>query len=151
VLKSGVNLVSIFCFLFAFDSYSFSSTKGWIVHVVSVHDGDTFNIEDDTLPEVFGKNLPVRVLGIDSPEIHGKLPCEQQKAQEAKQIASQLLLSAKVVELSQIQRDKYFRVLADVKADGVSLKDTLLAKGLAYPYFGATKKKLNWCKKGSSS
>lgn len=116
------------------------------VKVVSVHDGDTFNISNPALPDVFGKNLPVRVYGIDAPEIHGHLPCEQKKAQEAREVASELLMKAELVTLLNVKRDKYFRILAEVKADGVDLKDLLLSRHLAYPYYGKTKARKNWCK-----
>ena len=44
-----------------------------------------------------------------------------------------------------MKRGKYFRIVADVYADGVSLTDKLIKSGYAVPYDGGTKAK-DWCK-----
>jgi len=41
-----------------------------------------------------------------------------------------------------VSRRKYFRLLAEVMADGVNTSDALLKKGLVVPY----KEKKDWCK-----
>lgn len=46
------------------------------------------------------------------------------------------------IELRNIQRSKYFRILADVYIDGVSLADNLIQSGHARPYDGG--KRLGW-------
>ena len=46
--------------------------------------------------------------------------------------------------MTNLQRGKYFRVVANVLVDGVSLEQELLDNELAYRYDGG--KKLNWCK-----
>jgi len=45
--------------------------------VISVYDGDTFRVDIDSLPPIVGKNIPIRVNGVDTPEIRGK--CEYEK------------------------------------------------------------------------
>jgi endonuclease YncB( thermonuclease family) len=45
--------------------------------------------------------------------------------------------------LTKLQRGKYFRVVADVIIDGVSLEQELLENKLAYKYTGG--KKSSWC------
>ena len=52
---------------------------------------------------------------------------------------------AKNIELHNIKRGKYFRIVADVIVDGKSVKDELIKSKLAYPYKGGTKKKIDWC------
>ncbi|MCO4754452.1 MAG: thermonuclease family protein, partial [Bacteriovoracaceae bacterium] len=49
-------------------------------------------------------------------------------------------------DLEEVSRGKYFRMVAKVKVDGQDLSEKLLKNGLAYPYFGKTKKKIDWCK-----
>ena len=39
--------------------------------VISVYDGDTFRVNIDSLPPIVGKNIPIRVNGVDTPEIQG--------------------------------------------------------------------------------
>ena len=43
-----------------------------------------------------------------------------------------------------MQRGKYFRILADVYVDGISLADNLIKAGHARVYDGG--KRLGWCK-----
>ena len=81
---------------------------------------------------------------MDAPEIRGKCEPEKVLARNAKQYTVQALRSAKTIELRNIQRGKYFRILADVYVDGVSLADSLIKSGHARAYDGG--KRLGWCK-----
>lgn len=114
-----------------------------VSRIISVYDGDTFRVDIDTLPEIVGKNIAIRILGIDTPEIQGK--CEQEKllAIKARDLARDYLNNAKSIHLKNLSRGKYFRLLADVYVDGSNLADALLEKGLAVKYSG--KKKSSWC------
>ena len=69
----------------------------------------------------------------------------QNLAVEAREEVKSLLSKANRIDLVNIGRDKYFRILADVIADGVSIKLILLSKNLAYEYDGGTKAKTDWC------
>jgi endonuclease YncB( thermonuclease family) len=111
--------------------------------VISVYDGDTFRVDINSLSPIAGKNIPIRVNGVDTPEILGKCLYEKKLAYKAKDFVVNKLLKAKRIELTNIQRGKYFRIIADVFVDGVSLEQELLDNGLAYKYSG--KKKLGWC------
>ena len=33
--------------------------------VISVYDGDTFRVDVDSLPPIVGKNIPIRLKGVD--------------------------------------------------------------------------------------
>jgi endonuclease YncB( thermonuclease family) len=114
-----------------------------VSNVISVYDGDTFRVDINSLSPIAGKNIPIRVNGVDTPEIRGKCPYEKKLAYKAKDFVMNKLLKAKRIELKNIQRGKYFRIVADVYVDGVSLEQELLDRGLAYKYSG--KKKLGWC------
>ena len=112
--------------------------------VISVYDGDTFRVNIDSLPPIVGKNIPIRVNGVDTPEIRGKCQYEKNLALEARDFVRGKVANAKEIKLTNLQRGKYFRVVANVLVDGVSLEQELLDNELAYEYSGG--KKLSWCK-----
>jgi endonuclease YncB( thermonuclease family) len=112
--------------------------------VISVYDGDTFRVNIDSLPPIVGKNIPIRVNGIDTPEIRGKCRYEKDLAIKARDFVRAKLANAKEITLTNLQRGKYFRVVANVVVDGVSLEQELLDNELAYEYDGG--KKLRWCR-----
>ena len=134
--------------VFSYCSIAFSAEKTYgnvvITKVVSVYDGDTFTAAIATYPPIVGDKIGIRVSGIDTPEIKGKSATERALAQKAKAEAKNMLTNGKVVELRNMRRDKYFRILAEVYVDGESLAQRLIAKGLAVPYEGGTK--INWAK-----
>ena len=112
--------------------------------IISVYDGDTFRVNIDSLPPIVGKNIPVRLEGVDTPEINGKCQYEKDLALEARDFVRSKLSNAVEILLNDLQRGKYFRIVAKVYIDGVSLEEELLQNGLAYQYNGG--KKSNWCK-----
>lgn len=126
----------------AHDAHTFRCVK-----FLKNYDGDTLTFDIPNVPPILGKKINVRVAGLDTPEIKGKSPCEKEAARTAKKLIESILKSAKVIHLNNIQRDKYFRILAEVSVDGKSLKEILLKNNLAYQYQGQTKKKVNWCEK----
>ena len=111
--------------------------------VISVYDGDTFRVDIDSLPPIVGKNIPIRLNGVDTPEIQGKCQYEKDLALKARDFVRNKLVNAKEIKLAKLQRGKYFRVVADVMIDGVSLEQELLDNELAYKYTGG--KKSSWC------
>ena len=111
--------------------------------VISVYDGDTFRVDIDSLPPIVGKNIPIRLNGVDTPEIQGKCQYEKDLALKARDFVRNKLANAKEIKLTKLQRGKYFRVVADVYLDGVSLEQELLENKLAYKYTGG--KKSSWC------
>ena len=111
--------------------------------VISVYDGDTFRVDIDSLPPIVGKNIPIRLNGVDTPEIRGKCQYEKDLALKARDFVRNKLANAKEIKLTKLQRGKYFRVVADVMIDGVSLEQELLENKLAYKYTGG--KKSSWC------
>ncbi len=106
------------------------------------HDGDTITVSIPDWPSVIGDKIEVRVLGVDTPEILGKCADEKLKAGIAKEFTANFIKDKQVL-LKNIQRDKYFRILADVYVGENSLSSELLKQGLARPYFGDTKS--SWC------
>tara|TARA_B110000438_G_C15750080_1_gene622539 strand:+ start:982 stop:1398 length:417 start_codon:yes stop_codon:yes gene_type:complete len=114
-----------------------------VTRIISVYDGDTFRVDIDELSDIVGKNIAIRILGIDTPEIKGQCEKEKQLAIKARDFTRHYLSNASSIQLSNLKRDKYFRLLANVYADGESLAAALLANNLAVRYSG--NKKSNWC------
>ncbi|MDR1123314.1 MAG: thermonuclease family protein [Elusimicrobiota bacterium] len=108
------------------------------VAVASVYDGDTFKVYLSCSYAVFCKAIPIRVKGIDAPEIKTKNPEQKSAALKAQAFTKNFLNNGKVV-LRNCERDKYFRLLCDVRAEGKNLAEELLKEGLAVPYDGGTK------------
>jgi len=115
-----------------------------LAEIISVYDGDTFRADISNYPPIVGENIGIRINGIDTPEIRGRCDSEIALAKDAQRFAEKTLRSAKVVELRNLQRGKYFRVVADVYADGINIGDQLIKEGLAVPYDGGRKTK-DWC------
>jgi len=112
--------------------------------VTSIYDGDTFRANIKGYPKIVGYRMSIRVLGIDTPEMRAKCSKEKELARAAKKLTVSLLRGAEHIELRNIKRGKYFRILADVYVDGVSIADELLRGGYAVRYDGGTK--IDWCK-----
>lgn len=109
------------------------------VEVVSVYDGDTFRVNLNCNTPVFCQNIPVRVRGVDAPELNSVSEKVRRKAVEAKNFTANFLRGRNDVTLYNCGRDKYFRLLCRVKADNKDLTTALLREELALPYEGGAK------------
>ena len=107
--------------------------------ILKVRDGDTFMIDIPNIPDVFGKNIAVRIRGIDTPELNDKREDIRKISIQARDELERLLLNAKKITLYNLGRDKYFRLLASVKADNIEVSEYLIKKGLAKKYNGGKK------------
>ena len=131
-----------------------ASTYNSLLSVTYVNnfDGDTITVNlPNSIPDVFGHEIPVRIRHIDTPEIKGNGKCEKEAAQKAKAVVSSLLKNAKRIDLEDVGRDKYFRLLCSVNITTqedkiIILSQYLLEHGYAVPYEGNTKPKTDWCK-----
>ena len=122
------------------DNRSFSN-----VRYIDNYDGDTITFDIPQAPPIVGKNMKIRIRGIDTPELkRSKCQSEKKMALQAKNRVQALLGKARVINLYHIQRGKYFRFLADVEFDGKDLGQLLLKEKLAIEYFGGTRNH-DWC------
>ena len=80
----------------------------------------------------------VRTKGIDCPEMKTKNATEKQCAKMARDMIKSKCLD-KIVELRNVELEKYGRILADIYVDGVDVKTFLLDANLAVAYDGGTK------------
>ena len=106
------------------------------VEYVRNYDGDTMTVNIPGVHPLFENEIGIRVRGIDTLEIREKYPFEKQKVKETKTLIEGILNHANEITLHDIEREKYFRIVASVIVDGQNLSDLLLAKKLAVPYDG---------------
>lgn len=126
-MKVKAMLFFMFSLLFVSGcSYFDSENNKGLVQLVEVVDGDTIKVQMN------GKTETVRLLLIDTPEsVHPSKPV-QPFSKEASKYTEDLLRDADVeLELGIGERDKYGRLLAYVYADGKSVQESLLKRGLA--------------------
>ena len=112
--------------------------------VLSVYDGDTIKVNIDNYPAIIGKAISIRIRGIDAPEIRGKCTSEKIKAKLARDSLRAILASGEVIELHNVERGKYFRIVANVIVDGVDVAELMIEKQLAREY-DSKLKRLSWC------
>ena len=105
-----------------------------VSRVIRVIDGDTFVVDIDEFPDLIGKQIPIRVNRIDTPELRGECDKERELAIKAKERVEAILSNAQTIELQQLSRGSFFRIVADVVIDGVDLGGLILNEGLATPF-----------------
>ena len=109
------------------------------VSLISVYDGDTFYVDIPSCNiDVFCKHIPVRVKGVDCPEMKGGTIETKARAKQAKEYSERFLKSGKIL-LYNCGRDKYFRLLCDVNVNKRNLAQELIKNGYGIPYDGGTK------------
>ena len=121
---------------------SFGDYEGAVY--VRNYDGDTITFNLPGLHSIIGEKISIRVNGIDTPEIKGKCEKEKYDAKQAKEMVADILKDAEQITLKNMERGKYFRIAADVYADGENLADILIEAGVAVQYDGG-KKAQKWC------
>ena len=121
---------------------SFGDYEGAIY--VRNYDGDTITFDLPNLHPIIGNKIAIRVNGIDTPEIRGKCDKEKYDAKQAKGMVEEFLKDAERIDLKNMGRGKYFRIVADVYADGENLAEALVDSGMAVKYDGG-KKNARWC------
>ena len=130
----------IFFFL---NSLLISSTFAYedvkISKVISIYDGDTLRVNIDSFPDIVGKNIRIRIKGIDAPEIKGKCQTEIDLAIMARDYLRNAINQSSQIELRNIERGKYFRIVGELYIDGENISKGLLKEKLAYIYHGGKK------------
>jgi len=158
MLNRSNTLVSIFVIYIAvlltpFEllSDNYGTFKG--VEFINCYDGDTCRFNIPGVHPIIGKNISVRLDGVDTPEIRGKCQQEKQMAQEAKIFINNVFRSLKPgdkINLVNLKRGKYFRLVATIQITlngnfkTTNINALLIKKGYAVPYKGKTKHH-QWC------
>lgn len=129
----------VFVILFSISCYAVPATVGY------VFDGDTFaavaHIDSNT-----DVNVRVRLINVDTPEIHGNCDSEIRRAKMARNRLMELVPNGSTVELKNIKDDKYVgRIDANViLPNGHDVGKILINEKLGRPYSGG--KRASWCK-----
>ena len=136
--------------LFANDKTScqHNSERFNCVKYLKNYDGDTITFNIPNVHPLLGKKVSIRVAGIDTAEVRTKNQCEKTAGRIARKLVTNLLKNAKRIDLTDVSRGKYFRIVANVSIDGRDLKSILLKQNLAYSYDGGKKQKPDWCRIG---
>jgi len=118
--------------------------KYLVTAVINVYDGDTLRVNIQDLPPIIGQNIRVRLRDIDTPEMQAQCFHEYQQALLARDRLHELVSAADIIELKNVQRGKYFRIVADLILDGENAGDILIHEKLAIRYDGG-RKTHQWC------
>jgi micrococcal nuclease len=125
--------------------YNLQNTKKFYpqieqAYVIGVYDGDTITIAAPVLNTKDNAvyRFSVRIYGVDCPELRSKNIDEKFVALKAKEFAETVLLHKHVL-LTNIQYDKYGRILANVYINNRNYSDLLIQSKLAIKYNGKTK------------
>lgn len=99
-------------------------------------DGDTIIVSIDVGFGIWLKDIPIRVLGINTPEVRTKDIIEKIAGMKAKARVEELLpVGSTVIVNTELDKEKFGRILGDFLIDGKeSLGHILLAEGLAESY-----------------
>ena len=114
--------------------------------ILRVSDGDTIVISAPYLPLPLKPQLAVRIYGVDTPEKGHRAQCagEAAAAERASAWTQDLVKRGRQFQVTLYAWDKFGgRVLGDILVDGVSVRQGLIAAGLAREYYGD--KKQSWC------
>jgi micrococcal nuclease len=113
--------------------------------VIKVYDGDTITVASRLpFPNSPIYKFPVRLLGIDCPEIKGSTEKEKTLAKTARDALS-ARINGKMVTLKNVSTEKYGRLLADVYIGDENTNHWMLDNNYAIKYDGGTKSRPeNW-------
>jgi len=146
-MKEFIYTMLIVLIVLCSNVYTANKNYGDICYAAYVknYDGDTITFNIPNIHPLFGKLISVRLSGVDTPEIRGsKCAKEKELAYKAKVFVKNLLTGAEKIELKNVGRGKYFRILADIHVDGINLAELLIKNNFAIRYYGGKKEK-DWC------
>ena len=117
------------------------------VEWVRCYDGDTCTFTIPNVHPLLGEKIGVRLARIDAPEVRTKCKAEKKEGYKARDALNERLSHVKVFDLREVERGKYFRLVAEVIADGENMSDWMLESGLAPRYDGG-KREHSFCAGG---
>lgn len=100
--------------------------------VINVVDGDTIDVKIDLGFDV-AVETRLRLLGVNTNELHDKDDVKRELANKAKKLAVDRLLNRWVI-IETHKQDKYGRYLATVQVDETNFNDLLISENLAVTY-----------------
>ncbi len=128
--------------LFAGIVHVANATPATVKYVV---DGDTFVADILLRDNIEVMSVNVRLINVDTPEIHGQCDDEIKRARYAKQRLAELIPIGTIVELKNVKNDKYAgRIDANVyDSANRDVGKILVKEKVGRPYNGGKRK--SWC------
>ena len=120
---------------------SYGSFNGVVFH--SCYNGSTCTFTIPGVHPLLGEKIKVRIRGVDAAEIRSECDWEKKHAVRTRDFLIALLQESPRIDLVDVERGKYFRIIATVIAHGVDVGKVLIEKGWARPYEGG--KRVAWC------
>lgn len=108
-----------------------------------IYDGDTIYVTFPGIPDILGKHVRIRLLGIDTPELKSKNELEKKHAVKAKERLIELV-GKNNIRLGEIKRDKFFGLDCNVYVGETNLSQQLIKEGLGREYWGDKKEEWNF-------
>jgi len=102
-----------------------------VSRVTAINSAQHLIVNIDAYPPIIGRKVPVLISGIVVPQLNAQCDGERKKARIAKEYVMDVIHSAKVVELKNIERAETFGISADVYVDDTNLAERLLKSGYA--------------------
>jgi endonuclease YncB( thermonuclease family) len=126
-----------------YDNATWENTIGFVPHikigkVIKVYDGDTITVASKLPNDSFIYRFPVRLIGIDSPEIKGSTEVEKKLAIISRDALHELIFG-KIVRLENVGTEKYGRLLAEVYLDEINISKWMIENRYAISYNGGKK------------
>lgn len=134
-------IILIFC-LVALPAFAIEPANFYGVTWHDCFDGDTCRFTIADLPPSLGEKAPVRLRGLDAPEMRAGCPEEKILAIKSRDSLTTFLAAAKRIDLIDLRRGHFERFRATVMIDGKDAAAIMIAAGLARPWRG---RRENWC------
>jgi len=130
-----------------YDNATWENTIGFVPpitrgKVIKVYDGDTITVASNLPYDSLIYRFPVRLIGIDSPEIKGSTEVEKKLAIISRDALHELIFG-KIVRLENVGTEKYGRLLANVYLDDINISKWMIENRYAVSYNGGKKNRPN--------
>ncbi|PSV56520.1 thermonuclease family protein [Photobacterium sp. GB-3] len=144
------NLLYTFIICVSFNSFA-SNDDTFIATILKIQEPDILKVDIPTFPDITGRNVYVRMLGVDAPSINGV--CDEEKLLAMKALTyinSRLKTIPTRIALTNMWRGNNFIYHADVLVNGSSLGEELVIQGYAKRIDlhkqGKRVQRVDWCK-----
>lgn len=99
------------------------------VFVKRVIDGDSFKVDINGVDPFFGSDITIRVRGVNCHELRSPVAEYRMRALLAKQFTESWIRKTGFVDLLNVRRGKYYRLVADVRIGKKYLSGALINAG----------------------
>lgn len=127
----NLDLLSRKCAPFSLEGYD------GVGYCINVYDGDTVRVN---IPTMYGpREINVRMMGYDSPEMKSKEPTHKKYALACRDFLKEMI-HTKYIRIVIGKSDKYGRLLCNVYIGKIHINELMMTDTPCVPYEGKTKK-----------